>query len=479
MGWRPQGWEGLRCALLAAWALSVHAEKVLAQSASASDCANAPSFLSMRYEEDWSFMRDARCTTDPMDRLKYMRLGVQEDRYFSLGGEARWRFERFANPGFGAELEDNSGYWMQRYLLHGDLHLSKSVRVFGQSQSSLIHGRAAGPRPTDKDELDVEQLFVDWTWRGARRDFFTARAGRQEIEFGSARLVTARDGLNDRLSFDGVRLVGRKDRLRYGMWLTRPSQTKPGVFDDSSDRTQTFSAAYVAFSPDDAQRTSTSIYYLDRKRDVATYDQGAGSEDRHTFGVRLWGAVEGWDYNSELGYQFGAFDRTDIDAWFLATDTGYTLGSRKLRPRFGVRFDVSSGDRNRADKELNTFNPLFASTAFSGLVGLIGPGNAIDVAPSVTLQLNAQLRLTAGAIRFWRQDRADGIYQINGNLLRGARGSDARHVGDQATLQMVWNPSRHWSVSSTGAYFRAGEFLKETGAAKNVTYFTSWVTYRF
>jgi Alginate export len=55
--------------------------------------------------------------------------------------------------------------------------------------------------------------------------------------------VTARDGLNDRLSFDGLRVIGRRGNWRYGGWITRPVLTEPNVFDDSSDATQTFSGA--------------------------------------------------------------------------------------------------------------------------------------------------------------------------------------------------------------------------------------------
>ena len=38
------------------------------------------------------------------------------------------------------------GYYLQRVLIHADLHMGRRVRVFTQMQSSLSAGRLGGPR---------------------------------------------------------------------------------------------------------------------------------------------------------------------------------------------------------------------------------------------------------------------------------------------------------------------------------------------
>jgi hypothetical protein len=144
-----------------------------------------------------------------------------------------------------------------------------------------------------------------------------------------------------------------------------------------------------------------------------------------------------------------------------------------------LRFDATSGDRDPNDNELNTFSSLFASTAYSGLAGQIGPANAIDLAPSISFSPWPNVRLNAGVIGFWRVSQEDGIYTTSGGLRRTGQNSDARHIGTQTTLQAIYTPSPRWTLLATLAYFEAGRFLDETPPSEDVTYFTTWVTFRF
>lgn len=470
-----------RCVTARAIALALRLLPMLcaADGVHAQACERRPPYQNLRFEEDWRFLSDASCATQSFDRWKYIATGNAPTQYLSLGLDARLRYERFENPGFGSEQDDRNGYWMQRILGHADWHVTPATRIFLQAQSSLIAGRSAGPRSTDKDTLDVAQAFADWTHAGDGTDFFTVRLGRQEIEFGSARLVTARDGLNDRQSFDGVRVVGQLRDVRYGGWLTRPSLTRPGAFDDGTDDSQTFSGAYLAISHTAMQGGNAALGFAGRRRDRVVYDQGAGHEDRQTYLLRSWARGESWDHNWEVGAQLGEFAGGDIRAWYLATDTGFRVTQWPLQPRLGLRVDAASGDDDLRNRELRTFNPLFPATAFSGLAGLIGPSNVYDVAPSATLRLTESSTLTLGAIAFWRQNRNDGIYAISGNLLRTGQRSGARHIGNQYTVQWNWNVSRHLTVLATLAWFDAGRFLQETPPGEDVTYFTSWLNFRF
>ena len=165
-----------------------------------------PAFQPLRYDEDYGYLKDKTKRTDSLDKLKYISLG-KENFYVSLGGEARIRYEYYGNAGFGSGTQDPNGYLLQRYLFHSDWHFGKNFRVFAQLQSALVSGRRGGARPTDKDNLDLHQAFFDVKFGDEKRGNFTIRAGRQEVEFGSGRLVSASEGLNVRRSFDGARLI--------------------------------------------------------------------------------------------------------------------------------------------------------------------------------------------------------------------------------------------------------------------------------
>src|SRR5436309_400935 len=45
-------------------------------------------------------------------------------------------------------------------FFHADYHPAEWLRVFGELQSSLEGGRPGGPRPPDRDAIDIHQLFA-------------------------------------------------------------------------------------------------------------------------------------------------------------------------------------------------------------------------------------------------------------------------------------------------------------------------------
>src|SRR6185503_474155 len=116
----------------------------------------------------------------------------------SAGGEVRQEFEWFDNEEWGAEVPDHNGYSLQRYMAHLDARLSRCVRLYADAKSGIEVGRAGGPRSSDEDRLDLHQGFVDLSFGPV-----TVRAGRQELAFGSQRLISVRDGPNVRQTFDG------------------------------------------------------------------------------------------------------------------------------------------------------------------------------------------------------------------------------------------------------------------------------------
>jgi hypothetical protein len=190
-----------------------------------------PSLELVRYDEDWSFLRDPRCRTDVWDPLKYVALDAGMPAYLSLGVEIREWYEYYHNPDWGRAPRDH-GYSLQRYLLHGDLHIGSHVRAFIQLGSHLEYGRAGGPRPAiDEDLLDLQQAFMDLSFDVPRAGRFIVRAGRQELEYGKARLIAVRENANLRLRFDGVRLMQSAGEWRIDAFALVPVQASRGGLD--------------------------------------------------------------------------------------------------------------------------------------------------------------------------------------------------------------------------------------------------------
>lgn len=433
-----------------------------------------PAYRQQRFEEDWSFLRDPARRDDPWDAWKYRPLG-RRDWFVTLAGEERLRYERLDRPGFGAGTPDGNGYLLQRALFSADVHLGRRVRVFAELQSGLSGGRAGGPRPTDRNGLDISQAFVDVApFAGV-----LVRAGRQEVAFGSGRLLSPGESLNVRRSFDGVRVSSRLRGAEFNVLLARPVLVRAGVFDDRSASDQRLWGAGVVSAHPLWRGARWSAYYLGLDRARAAFVQGVGAERRHTLGTRTWRTRPTWDVNAEGILQWGHFDGAPIRAWALSGDAGRTW-SGAWRPRVGVRADVVSGDRDAAVPALQSFNPLFPSaTAYSGSSGLIGASNIMDVTPTVRLSPFPGTTVALEAAMYRRHRRGDGIYSVFVTPSRGPGTSGERSVGVAPAASLTWQVDRHATVTAAVSTFLPGAWLESVPPAETVHFATLVLTYRF
>jgi hypothetical protein len=438
-----------------------------------------PPYQSLRYDEEYTFLRNPSCRTDVWDPVKYVPLNEQGDWFLSLGGEARLRYEYFQDAEWGRGPQDDDGFLLQRYMAHADLHLGPYARLFVQLKSALENGRDGGPRPTDEDALDLHQAFADVGGAIGAKASLTLRAGRQELQYGAQRLISVREGPNARLSFDALRLIARAGPWRVDGFVSRPVETDPGVFDDSSDETRALWGVYAVTPLGLLPRGKLDLYYLGFDHEGARFDQGTADERRHTLGVRLWGRPAAWDYNVELLYQWGSFGEGSIQAWAASSDSGYTFRSAPLQPRLGLRAEINSGDRDPQDRDLQTLNALFPKGNYFGEIALIGPANIVDLHPLLDLKVTGRLTVTFDWDFFWRQNVHDGIYGPAGNLLRSGRQSRARYVGSQPGVTLEWHVGRHLTVVGVYTHFFAGPFVRETGPGRDIDYVSAWAKYTF
>jgi hypothetical protein len=439
-----------------------------------------------RYEEDWRFLTDpaqSAKSKDLWDSLKFIPLSDDKTSFLSFGGEIRETYERFHNTNFGLSAQDPNGYLLQRYLFHADLHAGARCRFFGELSSSIENFRTGGPRPVvDEDKLDIHQGFFDILLTPPKaRSMLTLRVGRQEMAFGSGRMIALREGPNVPLSFDGLRLVWRLPAWQVDGFATRPVQNKPGIFDDPPQHDFAFWGVYVSHPlAAGAGRPLLDFYYLGLDRKNAVFNQGAGRETRHTLGARLAGQHAGWSYDSEAMYQFGTFGAGTINAWRTATDLGYTLSPALWHPKIGLAADIASGDRDPADPDLQTFNALFQSGTYSGRAQILGPNNAIRLEPSLGLSLSEHVTFSAGWGFFWRESANDALYGIPGNIIVPSHGVKSRYEGSRPITELDWQVTRHLSAHVNYIYVFNAKFEEQSvHGTSSMSYVSPWLTYRF
>src|SRR5690606_35153931 len=88
----------------------------------------------------------------------------------------------------------------------------------------------------DEDQLNVQNLFVDVVPFSRTGRTLMVRLGRQELRYGSGRLVDVRDGPNLRLYFDGAKAAYASPRLRVDAFVMAGGRLQTGIFDNTSTR---------------------------------------------------------------------------------------------------------------------------------------------------------------------------------------------------------------------------------------------------
>ncbi len=432
-------------------------------------------------DEDWSFLSDPALRQDFWDPIKYIPLrGDAEGWYVTFGGEAREVWEQIGNDNWGQSPYWN-GYLNERYMVSFDIHYGKHVRTFVELKSGLNSFRFGGPRPIDEKKLDFQAGFLE-VGTSAGANSVALRIGRQELEYGSGRLLDVREGPNVRLSFDGFMVKSKIGSWQIDGFAMRPDLDNFGFFDNAPNHAVGFWGVYATKSL--PRKTSLEMYYLGLDRKQATFERGTAQEVRHSLGARFSGAIAtdrpAWDFDYEALWQFGTFGSGNIRAWTVASETGYRFPTMRLKPRFSAKADISSGDHPNSNT-LGTFNPLFPKGNYFGVLATTGPGpiNFIDIHPRVEGTFPHDVTASFDWIFQWRESLEDGVYAVPGFLIRAADGSRARFVGNRPGTEIHWQANRHLWFQADYGIFYAGKFVKESQPGRNLNYWALWAGYKF
>ena len=454
-----------------------------------------PPYSAVRYDEDYGYLKDPARRDDPFDAVKYIPLNDSGDTYLSLGGSFRERYEYFHNNAFGAGPQDPNGYYLTRFLAHADLHVGDNLRGFIQLKSAMEDNREGGPRVSDSDEFDVQQAFVDFRlpFGGpGSKDGFTIRGGRQDLLYGAQRLIGPLDWANVRRTFEGAKGILVTGDNQLDLFWVRPVVVENEQLNNGDGNTS-FAGVYDTLKLPGVlpgAKTTLEMYgLLLSKTATRAFDTApavAVDSDTYTVGARFSTYPKPFDLDVEADYQFGQSGKGDISAYSLAVEGGYTIESFVLTPRLFLGFDVASGDREPANPDRQTFNQLFPTGhLFFGYADVIGRQNVIDLHPGVELTLlkdapaAKRVALRAEYHQFWRESLDDAVYNAAGGVQRAASGSDERSIGGELDLLLNWQFDRHTAGYVGYSRFFAGEFIQDTGPAKDIDFFYAALVFTF
>jgi len=393
---------------------------------------------------------------------------------FGLSAEARERFESSRDPVFGLSPADDDDYLLHRVLLTADARHTEGFRAQVQIVSGLSSGWEGQPPPTQDDSVDLLQGFVEQSFGVGDGDLLV-RAGRQELSLGSSRLISVRESPNIRRAFDGVRASwSLHSGAHVDAFALRPVSPERSGFDDRSSSAQSFWGLYGTANVPGVEGLKADLYYLGLRREDAEFTQGRATERRHSVGFRLFGERDRADWNIEGVWQWGSFGDASIRAWTISADLGYQWADSPLRPRVGIKMDAISGDRNPADRRLETFNPLFPKLPYFSEANVATPANLLDVQPNFTFNVAREATLSLSWNALWKQAREDAFYAPPLSPVRGTANSVGRAIGTQASLNLDWKLSKRLGLGAAYVHFDPREVTREAGGSSG-SFFAIWM----
>ena len=331
-----------------------------------------------------------------------------------------------------------------------------------------------------RDVFDLRQGYFDLHGRpgAVPVDIFV---GRQELKFGSERIIGISDWTNNSRTWDGFDArIGDKNRV--DLFSTSVVTVHPESL-DKHGAGLTFHGAYGSIATW-IPKVHLSPYVLVHTVRGVTSNQGVkGNEVETTFGSEIEGSLPGHlDYEANASLQRGSFSNNSIHAGQNFEKLSYTLTKVPWSPRIGGEFDYATGNNHANANVIATYDQAYPSNHnVFGLDDLFGYQNIrqerinLDLGPSK----NFTMLIQGGFLNLAQKN--DSVYSSAAavTVKPPTGGFATTDLGQEfdASAKYVYHD---YLVANIGVgHLFPGEVLVDNkhGAAETIGYFS--LTYRF
>ncbi len=430
----------------------------------------------LRYDDDFSQLKNDSLKKG-LGHLKYIPLGNKN--YISFGGELREQFQVYKNINFGdapATFKNISANQLwHRLMLHSNIELGDHVRVFIQLNNTLrfLNNNPVVPE-IDENQLSLHQAFAE-----IKSNHWKFRLGRQELFYGNHRLLTVREGPNTRQAFDGLVIKQTFKNGRIDFFAVSKVMSKQYVFDDQSFKEGLVGMYGTQYFYN--RRIGLDYYAVNFQSKLRKYNYQTGFENRQTYGLRLFSNLHKINVEAEGAYQSGKFNELIICAYNVLADINMMILPSK-KGIIGFAANAASGDKNRSDNKLNTYNLLYAKPAY-GLAVPIGASNITSLNPYIKINPIQKLNILAQVFFLSRNSDQDGTYSpgMLENRPKPAMtfSTQKKSLGELYVIETNYQQTKNLSFAIDASYFKGGSYPKATGNGKNITYLSFKSTFKF
>jgi hypothetical protein len=386
---------------------------------------------------------------------------AEEDWRWELSGHARTMAESYENIDFGLGPVDDDTWVHQRVQAMVTAEKNDWLEVAAELTWGRMWGKKQPLAPPDQDDADLLQGFVQSRIPLAGGDLLEIRAGRQDLYYGSGRLLASREGANQRLAHDALRFSWqRPDDFQVDAFIASPVAIGPDAFDNRSHPSDIrFWSLYATSSV--SSHGSVDLYYIGLRDDESVFTANGGHETRHTTGFRYWSDGDPFICDTEGILQFGDADGRDILAGALSLGIGRMFSDFRWKPSLVLRADAISGGDDRG--KLNTFDPLFQANNYFNEGGFISPSNLYNLNPRLVLIPSEEFTVNLGVNFQWRFSPADSVYGPTLDEIGGPAPDGQRYLGTVFNLSVEWTPDTATSVFLGYTHQDAGDSLTSIG----------------
>jgi hypothetical protein len=415
-----------------------------------------PSF----FDADWRYLDDPKTPSqDVLDRLKRIRVG--DNWLLSVGGATWFRYFDERNSRLtGRDID----YAQVRSRVYTDLWYRDVFRLYAEGIYADTYEQELPRLPIDSTRFDFLNLFVDAKLGDVAGQPVYARVGRQELLFGSQRLISPLDWANTRRTFQGARFFRTSEKFDFDLFWAQPVVPNPTAL-DSIDNNQNFAGAWATYKP--KKGTFLDLYYLmlDNTNTVVQQNIVRAPATTHTIGSRFAGDRDSrflWDFEGAV--QVGRRGSGDIFAGMATAGVGYHPENVFLNPTLWLYYDYASGDKNPNAGNFTTFNQLFPfGHYYFGWADVVARQNVHDVSASLHLYPAKWLTLWLQYHNFWLDSSKDALYSAGGVALRrDPTGRAGNFVGNEVDVILNFHLSKRTDFLVAYSYLFAGEFLRNT-----------------
>ncbi len=385
---------------------------------------------------------------------------------------------RFENQSADAYISGNDqAYFLTR--VYGGMEVRPAKFLTGYIQFIDAHALGLPLKYTPanaRDTFDDRQLYLDF-----HIDQFKVIAGRQELKYGSERLLGISDWTNDSRTFDGfLGRVGDKNRVDF--FASSVVAIHPTSLDKHGAGLTFFGAVGTigTWVPDVVIQPFVYVKAFPR---VLSQQGIYGTEMIATPGAEVSGTIPaGITFDGLFAFQRGSYSNDSVVSSAAYIKAGYTAQKAHWKPRLLGEYDYASGNTRKDLTTINTFDQQYPSNhnAF-GLTDLFGFQNIKE--ERIDLDMTPVKHVTVLIQQEWLQ-----VASVHDNVYNGAAavvvkapaaGFASGDLGREFDASGKWVIKDYVVMNVGVGHFSPGTLMRENNHGAPLTLFYLGLTYRF